>query len=152
MKLIFLTLTVLLFNACSSKKLSNGDHIAYAKIHMKEAEKLDFLIQELDMVIYDRTKSELERDDIRRRYALSLSAVVSNLSKSLKKVDKAALNKRYPLANIDDFALFANELQNNARVIKKSADFYELERLSGQLQRLEKTCTSCHTYIGSLHE
>lgn len=114
---------------------------------MKEAKKLDLLIRELDMVIYNRTKSELQRDDMRRRYARTLSDILTQLSADLSKVNKHELQETLPSIDYLKFQTLSHKLNNSARTIKKSADLYELEKLPQQLEDLDRTCTACHTYI-----
>ncbi len=146
-KILFLTL-ILLFCSCSSKKEPSNS----VEEHMILSNELSVLMSEIDMVIYNRFKSELQRDNIRRRYALSLVDEINELASSLKVTSPVQLKLDETEENIEIFNSFANRLNENAQEISKIAKNYELEKLPSSLEKVKITCNSCHNHFDVPYE
>lgn len=83
-KLALSTTLVLLLTSCSTKEISQQEQIK----HKVASGDLSSLRQEILMVSYDRIKSELERDDVCRHHALTLSHNLISLSEQIKDIPK----------------------------------------------------------------
>ncbi|QSZ42712.1 hypothetical protein GJV85_11510 [Sulfurimonas aquatica] len=140
MKNIFLVLLILAFSACSLKQNSVND----TKKHMQESEKLSVLLHQLDMVVYEQLKSELDKDNKRRRYALTLA---DTLHKLVVKMKTSSQRKPYKDLDIDEKELYnkyINDLDENAKEIESLARKYELEKLENRLETMDSICNNCH--------
>ena len=140
---ILLLSLLFLLGGCVSKESS----LTSAKEHMIESDKLKELMREMDMVVYDRLKSELQRDNIRRRYALTLVDEIKKLAFHVEEVDHYELSIDTANGDMKLFKSYAKELYKNAQEIRDIAQNYELEKLPTSLKNIEKTCNSCHIHF-----
>lgn len=141
-KILFLFAVVFLFSACVHK--ANPSFYA-TKQHMLESEKLKVLIHELNTVVYNRVKSELEKDELRRRYALRYATTIKQVAKN---VETLSLNQKGEMLSEDDkklYASFAKRLYKNGEEIQRVVSKYKLEELNTQLIKAEATCNACHS-------
>ena len=139
-KILLINILFLLFSGCSTKQAQlNG-----VEKHTINSSELRLLMNELDMVVYDKYKSELERDDTRRRYALRLAENIKNLSQQINTLSKDKLGKEI---NRDDSIVFNNyitELKIKGENIHELALNYELENIDKNIKDIERTCNACH--------
>ena len=140
MKTLLLTLFILLFASCSFKHDAFND----AKEHMMESEELRVLMHELDMVIYDRFKSELDRDNSRSRYASTLAQTLKNLAIKLENVEREEFAEKLKKNDSITYKRYVKELYQNSEEIQGIANSYEFERLQTSLDKVERTCNGCH--------
>lgn len=139
MKMFFAFFLLLGLFGCSSKEASQSTPVR----HMIKSEKLHILMRELDMVIYERQKSEIDRDTMRQRYLLTLSDTLKNLSGELDKLvdekskEDQAVYKKHALL-----------LKTNANDLEDLAQSYRFEFLSQRLAEVKQTCQSCHQHFG----
>ena len=111
--------------------------------HMIKSEKLHLLMRELDMVVYERQKSELDRDRLRKRYVLNLAQTIKELSSELEKIktqDDAEVYKKH-----------AKLLEQSSNSLRLTAERYEFEMLDQNLQELKNICNSCHKHFRVEH-
>ena len=107
---------------------------------MIESEKLTLLLHELDMTVYERFKSELEKDDIRQRYAMSLANTLKGLVKRMEETMPESLEKK----DVNLYNGYVKELEKKANDIEVTAKRYELEKLKERLSVVQITCNDCH--------
>lgn len=143
-RVLFLTILLLIFNGCASNNVSAFDE---AKEHMIESEKLRSLMLELDMVVYDRLKSELDKDNIRRRYAMRLADSVKDIAIKIENISPKDLWKKIDQDDVKLFKLFSKQLYSHGIEIDEVAKSYELEKLSNKLDNMQRTCNSCHSHF-----
>mgnify|MGYP000105894008 CR=1 FL=1 len=145
-RVLFLIISLLLLSACVSKNTSstNLTTIETEKEHKIKSEELRLLMRELNMVVYDRQKSELDRDDIRRRYALNLSDVVKELSYKIEHIPQDGLGENLTQKDRELYAHYANRLYKNGEEIYDVAQKYELEKLDNKIENMQRTCDGCH--------
>jgi soluble cytochrome b562 len=139
-----LLISTVIFLGCSTKEKSSDTNVV--KEHMIDSHKLRLLMREMNLIVYDRDKSELQRDDDRVRYALKLSDKVKKISQNVILIDKSELH----LNSVNDkkFRHYAKELNISADQIEKIAKNYELEKLPSALKQLDNRCNACHTEFG----
>ena len=123
-KFLSFVLLFLLFG-CSVNDVS----ISSAREHMLESQRLNDLIHEIEMVMYEKSKSELQRDDTRRRYILELSDELEKLSRHIKK---------------DSYSEYSHMLKKSSQELREIAKNYELENLPSVLNKAQNICSSCH--------
>ena len=139
-KILFLSI-LFIFGGCVSKESSLSN---YNK-HMIESNELKGLMHELNMVVYDKFKSELERDNTRRRYALTLADTLKQLAIKIENIPCNKLNMDEEDKQI--YLKHARQLYIDSQEIYDVAQKYELEKLPLKLDNMEKNCKSCHTYF-----
>ncbi|WP_455756397.1 hypothetical protein [Sulfurimonas sp.] len=139
-KVIFLNILLLVFSACSTKHtpLSSIDK------HIVITNELNILMQELDMVVYDEYKSELERDDMRRRYAITLADNIKELIININQIPKNKLGEKIDIKNQKTFYTYLRELERSAKEIDSIAQNYELEKLDSKINYMKNVCDNCH--------
>ena len=146
LRMLFMMLSLLLLSACVSKSSSSANvtSLEEEKKHKIESEELRLLMRELNMVVYDRQKSELDRDDIRRRYALNLADVVKELAYKIEHIPQDGLGKNLTQKDRELYAHYAHKLYKNSEEIYDVAQKYELEKLDNKIDNMQRTCDGCH--------
>lgn len=136
---VFLLSLLLLLTGCMDQPIIQNHHT-----HAVENRQLRLLMHELDTVAYERAKSELERDDMRRRYAMDMGKKIEKLA---EKLETFAFDEQLPATQEDDrhlFRRYAHNLYLNGEAIYKAAEAYELEKLPGSIQAMRSSCDACH--------
>ena len=149
LRALFLMLTLFVLSACVSKSSSsaNMNSLKAAKEHKIESEELRLLMRELNMVVYDRQKSELDRDDIRRRYALNLADVVKELAYKIEHIPQDGLGENLTQKDRELYVHYARELYENGEEINDVVQKYEMEKLENAIDNMKQTCNRCHTLL-----
>ena len=101
-------------------------------------------MRDLSSSVDDRHESELERDAIRRRYALRISRNVKEFSSLIREIPMERLGKDIDDADMEIFYAYAKDLESKAEVIEDIAEGYELERLDSAINNMKRTCNACH--------
>lgn len=140
-KLLFVLFLTFAFNGCVSKDISSID---IAKEHMIESENLRLLMRELDLVVYDRLKSELDRDNVRRRYAMNLADTIKELSQKIDKIVPEDISKSLTPEKAKIYHRYAQKLYLSGQEIYDVAENYELEKLTNKIDNMQSICISCH--------
>lgn len=139
-KIISLSVVAIVaFSGCSSKETDTTNRIKkeMSPEHKAKSKEIKILMHEIQSLINETSKDELELDDDRRRYAVTLADVVDKLS---NEIEKNATFKRKK-----EFAPYLVELRDSAGKFRVIAKNYELEKLQGNVDYLKKTCKKCHT-------
>ncbi len=148
-RVLFLIISLLLMSACVSKNTASSNLTALEreKEHKIESEELRLLMQELDMVVYDRQKSELDRDEIRRRYALNLADAIKRLALKIEDVPQDGLGENLTSEDRKMYIVYAQELYKNGETIDAVAQKYEIEKLESTVAQMQQTCNRCHSLL-----
>ncbi len=154
-KILISLLFMLMLSSCSQKsnsvveaKCDKSD----SECHMIESRELRELMHELNMVVYYRLKSELERDNIRRRYALTLAQTIKNLALKIKNIDYKKFTNKLSKEDLSIFKAYSQVLYSSSNKIEIIAKRYEFEKLPHELDSLQNICTSCHSKFGIAYE
>ena len=149
LRTLFMMLSLLLLSACVSKSSSsaNATSLEEEKKHKIESEELRLLMRELDMVVYDRQKSELDRDDMRRRYALNLADVVKELASKIEHIPQDGLGENHTNKDRKIYMYYARELYKNGEEINDLAQKYEMEKLESTIAKMQQICNRCHALL-----
>lgn len=138
-KIVFLNILFLLLSGCAVKQ-----DISDTKAeHIIKSNELRVLMRDMNMVVNDEYKSELERDNTRRRYAIRLAQNIKDTSYIMQGIIKDKLD-----ADESDMKLltqYAKDLNKKAEVIDQIAQNYEMERLDSALDNVKRTCNACHS-------
>lgn len=116
-KIVFASVLILFYSGCAQKQNEAPDKM---QKHIVQSDKLRILMRDLDTLIYDKYKSELERDESRRRYAFKISSRIKDVSSLLKNMEES---------KIESFSEYTKELQKKGEYIENIAQKYELENL-----------------------
>lgn len=141
-KILLLLAVLFSLTACVSKAHPS---FSTTKQHMLESDKLHVLIHEINTVVYNRVKSELEKDELRRRYALQYAETIKKVAINVKNL---TYNQKGEKVSEDDkklYSSFANRLYKNGEDIQKVVTEYKLEKLNSNLIKAEATCKACHS-------
>ena len=140
MKFIFLNVLLLLISGCASKQ----DSVSSVDKHVIKSSELRLLMRNLSSSVDDRHESELERDTIRRRYALRLSNNAKEFSSLIRNIPKERLGNNIDDTDMEVFYGYAKELEKKAGVLHEIAEAYEIEKLDSAVNNLKRTCNACH--------
>jgi len=138
LKTKFLLITTLLLTGCSSKI----DTLQQDTEHKKNSNEFKIIMHELSYLIYDTSKSELEIDNIRRRYAFTLADKIQNLTLQTTGIPEEMLS------NIS-FSQYIQQLNTQGKELQEIAKNYELEKLNSKIDAIKRTCTDCHDKVRS---
>lgn len=112
--------------------------------HMIQSQKLRNLMRELDLVVYERQKSELERDKMRKRYVLTLADTLKKLSAEVENMPKGDLGSDLTSDDFDEYKRYAKRLNHDANELYALAQNYEFELLTRKMEDIKISCNSCH--------
>ncbi len=129
-----------MLSGCSVKEQSAKPAIK----HMIQSQKLRNLMRELDLVVYERQKSELERDKMRKRYVLTLADTLKKLSAEVENMPKGDLGSDLTSDDFDEYKRYAKRLNHDANELYALAQNYEFELLNRKMEDIKISCNSCH--------
>ncbi len=129
-----------MLSGCSVKEQS----VKPAIKHMIQSQKLRNLMRELDLVVYERQKSELERDKMRKRYVLTLADTLKKLSAEVENMPKGDLGSDLTSDDFDEYKRYAKRLNHDANELYLLAKKYEFELLNRKMEDIKISCNSCH--------
>ena len=136
-KLLFVTAMLILLSACAKESKPQ----TASQKHNDISSELKVIMHELNMVIYDRYDSELDKDNTRRREAMQLGKGVKDISIQIQKIQiNKDLKKQDPVL----FKKYAKELYNKGDIIYNQARDYQLDKLDSSYKNIQKTCKACH--------
>jgi cytochrome c556 len=105
-------------------------------------------MRQLNADLLDNYNSELQKDEIRIRYAHRLASdLVAAASGLERKFDLEAQEGKISPLQKSKYLAYAGELREHARRLDTIAQRYETEKLSGAFGSLEKTCAACHADV-----
>ena len=99
-------------------------------------------------VYEDEHRSELERDDLRRRYALNLAETVATLTEELEDADAMMPGFRFAPDDAAVYAVYVRALKRGGENIRTIAQKYETEKLDPAVARMIRICNRCHARFG----
>lgn len=134
--LILAVTTVVLLSGCI-KELEVGAHdTTNMQYHVDASQNLKRVMHDMNSVLYEHHKSELERDEQRQRYAFKLSDKLITLSQEIKK---------YPQKRDQEhFMTLADQLKVHGENIRSIASIYNMKVLNEEIQNMTRTCNNCH--------
>jgi len=136
-KLFSIAMILILLSACAKESKPS----TASQKHNDISSELKVIMHELNMVIYDRYDSELDKDNTRRRGAMKLGTSVKDISIQIQKIQiHKDLKKQDPVL----FKKYAKELYNRGDTIYNQAYNYELDKLDNSYKNIQKTCKTCH--------
>ncbi|WP_304543333.1 hypothetical protein [Sulfurimonas microaerophilic] len=141
-KVLFLSAVFLGFSGCSMPE---------TQTHKEQGPQLQFIMRDLNTIVGNNQKSELEREDERRRYALNLVDAIKNFSAKAHDKTTKFRTKYINENNIGAFNTHLEEIEKKSQEIEVIAKNYELEQLDDKIAELGAICASCHKDLGVTH-
>ncbi len=106
------------------------------------------VMYELHHAVYeDQHLSELERDDLRQRYALDLAETVAVLVKEVETAPSTMPGVRLDAADAAAYAAYARELAARGEAIRAVAEAYETEKIASAVDGMIDLCNRCHAHF-----
>jgi hypothetical protein len=99
-------------------------------------------------VYEDEHRSELERDDLRRRYALNLADTVAALTEEIADVETMMPKLRPGTGDADAYAAYTEALKGQGKRIRAIAEGYETEKIDHAVSEMIRICNRCHARFG----
>lgn len=146
-KVLFLSAVVIGFSGCSFQETKMTTN----QTHKKEGSQLQVIMRDLNTIVGNNQKSELERDDDRRRYALNLVDAIKKFSAKAQDKSTRFQTKYINEENITAFHKHIEQIEKKSQEIEKLANNYEIEQLEHKIVELEAVCMSCHKELGVKH-
>jgi len=140
LKVLMALIGLYLFNGCSqlaTNKTMNK--------HVDESKELQHLMHSLNMSVYEKNRTELELDDIKRRYATNIVANIEKVTVVLERSGK----KSFEGDSLKKFLSLSDKLGSHAKKIQLLADNYEMQELDIEIEKMKLTCKSCHKQFRS---
>ena len=134
------------FSGCSSPVITDSqesvNHKADRLVYMRR------MLNDLNDVIYERHKSEMERDDDRKRYASNFANTLKTVSSIVAKFPQNDTTITIEESKLKSYAELSKKLYTQGETIQKIADSYDFNALNSAIEDVKTTCTKCHNIIG----
>ena len=146
LKSYFLMFTALLFlSACTSPKVEECSPCVNHKENRLGYMKR--MLSDLNNVIYARHKSEMERDDDRKRYANSFANTLKSMSSRIAEFPKDDVNFNIKNSDLKYYNELSRKLYTQGETIEKIADAYAFKALDLAIDDVKNTCIECHKIV-----
>lgn len=114
-------------------------------VHVVRSEELRAIMQQMELLMYDRIQPELELDKQRQRRATEITVTASELAAAANEISGVP-----PYGTLDDeaqqrFDVFAFELKRDAIELARLARARRFVASAAQFDRLSHTCDGCHS-------
>lgn len=141
----FMIIAVVLLSGCTSPEVEECkpcvNHKENRLVYMKR------MLSDLNNVIYARHKSEMERDDDRKRYANSFAKTLKSMSSRIMEFPKDDVNFTIQSGDLQHYNELSKKLYTQGEAIEKIADAYAFESLDLAIDDVKGTCTKCHKIV-----
>lgn len=144
--LILVVATAALILGCTKEPEVVTQDTATVQQHVYVSNNMKRVMHDMNSVLYERHKSELERDEEKQRYALKLSDKLITISKEIKKYPQNSKQERFNnVQKKEYFMMLADQLKLHGENIRSIASSYNMKALNEEIQSMTQTCNSCHT-------
>lgn len=119
-------------------------------LHAVHERRLDGLMRQMNSLMFDNLRTELELDRERRKHALKIAEEASALSKAVDQITDTLPNLNLSPEEQTLFLSLAKKLHDQAAVLKHQAQSNHIDAMPATLGQMSKTCTSCHQLFREL--
>lgn len=113
-------------------------------LHAIHDARLRNLMREMNSLMFERMRTELELDQERRQKAVQIGRVAAEMEQTvgdiIDSLPRLSLNEDEQIS----FLALAEKLRNQVRMVKEQADHNYIDAIPGTLQHITTTCTMCH--------
>jgi len=144
-RLIITVTVVALFFGCTKELEMATQDAAKTQEHVAASKHLRRVMHDMNNVLYEHHKSELERDQQRERYAFKLADKVGAISQEIKKYPEES-GKEY-FKNPEKkgyFMTLVDQLDVHGKNIKGIASNDNKKALNEEIKNMIQTCNQCH--------
>lgn len=112
--------------------------------HAIQDARLRNLMREIDHLMFERMRTELEIDQARRRKAAQIGRIAHEMAQTV-----AGIADSLPRLSLETdqqamFLTLADQLQNEIRMLKTQAEHNYIDAIPGTLERIATVCAQCH--------
>lgn len=137
--------TITLVSGCTKEPVVGAYDSTKIQLHIEASKHIKRVMQDINSVLYERHKSELERDEERQRYAYKLSDTLMTISQEIKKYPQESDQEHFNTPEKKGyFVNLADRLRVHGDNIRSIASAYNMKALNEEIQNMTKTCNSCH--------
>jgi cytochrome c556 len=112
--------------------------------HAIQDVRLRARMRELDALMYERMRTELELDRDRRRQAREIAAAAADLSRTVAAIVATAPGLPLTADEQVRFLALAEQLRNRADRLREQAEQGQIDAIPGTLAEITAVCGSCH--------
>lgn len=142
---VVLVVVFVLLNGCSSRSITENESLKHKQIRIVDMERM---LHDLNNVIISQHKSEFERDDDRKRYAISFANTLKLASKKTISFPKNDATFSIQSSKIEEYNKLSQSLYTQGEKIENLANEYNFKALDISIEDIKKTCIRCHTIVG----
>lgn len=143
MKALYI-LPLLVLSACTMPKQTQE------LTHMQKSLAIESILEKMELLYYDESYSEIDRDLQRMHYANAFHHEVSTLASLLKK-NAQTLPNRKPLQQEEKQAYqrIITLLDNNLHYLKEVINRKEISQILPAIKSTKQSCVQCHLQFKS---
>jgi cytochrome c556 len=113
-------------------------------LHAVQNARLHALMTEMNSLMFDRMRTELDIDRERRRRAAQIAEVAQAMSRTIDGVLATLPSLDLAPGEQETFAALANKLRGQAGQLEKQARRNYVDAIPQTLDQMTLTCTACH--------
>jgi cytochrome c556 len=113
-------------------------------LHAVQNARLDELMIEMNSLMFDRMRTELDIDRERRRRAGQIADTAEAMSRTIESVLATLPALNLTPGEQDTFAALANKLRGQAMQLEEQARRNYVDAIPQTLDQMTLTCTACH--------
>jgi hypothetical protein len=133
--------------ACSSlhdQSLPSAGLAEATTLHAVQDARLRHLMREMNSLMFERMRTELELDQERRQKAVQIGRIADEMAQTvvyiIDSLPRLSLNEHEETA----FLTLAERLRNQVKLLQEQAEHNYLDAIPGTLRHITTTCTMCH--------
>jgi hypothetical protein len=113
-------------------------------LHAVDDERLRELMGEMNNLVFERMRTELDIDRERRRKALKIAEVAGNMAQTVGAIIDTLPGLGLSPNEQTTFLTLADKLRSRVRTLEEQANRNYIDAIPGTLEQIETTCTGCH--------
>lgn len=153
MKIYRVALAFTLIAGCTSPAPKEPAHqlpdTGLPALHALHEERLRNLMQEMNNLMFDRIRTELEIDRERRKHALAIAKSAGQLASAIDAIVEEMPKLDLTVSEQTAFKALASKLHRQTELLQDQANRNHIDAIPGTLQQMTLTCTSCHQLFRS---
>jgi cytochrome c556 len=144
---LFTLLTVMAGCSAQPKSLPDSGRPALHAIHDSQ---LHQLMAEMNHLMFERMRTELEIDQERRKKSLKIAKVASEMSNTITDVIDTLPRLALSPNEQTTFLTLADTLRSRVKTLEEQAHRNYIDAIPETLEQIAATCTGCHHLFRTL--
>lgn len=112
--------------------------------HAIQDARLRNLMREINHLMFERMRTELEIDQARRRKAAQIGQTAQEMAQTVAGIADSLPRLSLEADQQAMFLTLVDQLQNEIRMLKTQAGHNYIDAIPGTLERIATVCTQCH--------